>query len=84
VIDYSYVECSSACMTALAAFAAAHPAHRAREVARALERGRRFVLKARPPAAPARHPCEPHGVLLDAVGEVHDVVDCAAGQLPDG
>ena len=45
MIDYSYVECTSACMTALRAFADAHPAHRAREIARAMERGRRFVLK---------------------------------------
>lgn len=45
VIDYSYVECTSACMTALRAFADAHPGHRSREIARAMERGRRFVLK---------------------------------------
>ncbi len=45
VIDYSYVECTSACMTALRAFADAYPGHRPREIARAMERGRRYVLK---------------------------------------
>ena len=45
VIDYSYVECTSACMTALRVFADAHPGHRSREIGRAMERGRRFVLK---------------------------------------
>ncbi|KAK9835241.1 hypothetical protein WJX81_008273 [Elliptochloris bilobata] len=47
VIDYSYVECTSACMTALRAFATAHPDHRPREVSRAMDRGRRYVLQAR-------------------------------------
>ncbi len=47
VIDYSYVECTSACMTALAAFAAAHPRHRAHDISRAQDRGSRFVLKVR-------------------------------------
>ena len=58
VIDYSYVECTSACMTALAAFSAAHPRHRARDIARAQDRGCRFVLKVRstpPCTAMGRH-----------------------------
>jgi cycloartenol synthase len=43
MVDYSYVECSSACMTALAAFRARYPEHRRAEIAAALERGRKFV-----------------------------------------
>ena len=33
MIDYSYVECTSACMTSLAEFAHAHPQHRSAEIA---------------------------------------------------
>ena len=45
VIDYSYVECSSACVTALSAFLEAFPAHpRAAEIRRALARGKRYIL----------------------------------------
>ena len=33
VIDYSYVECTSACMSSLADFAHADPQHRAAEIA---------------------------------------------------
>jgi cycloartenol synthase len=49
VIDYPYVECSSACMTALAAFAKVHPEHRKAEIARSLAAGRRFVLGSQRP-----------------------------------
>jgi squalene/oxidosqualene cyclase-like protein len=43
MIDYSYVECSSACMTALAAFRRSYQTHRAEEIAIALSRGARFI-----------------------------------------
>ncbi len=43
MIDYSYVECSSAAVCALAALAKQFPSHRAAEVRRAVERGRGFV-----------------------------------------
>jgi cycloartenol synthase len=43
VIDYSYVECASACMTALAEFQHKHPEHRRAEVAASLNRGQRFI-----------------------------------------
>ncbi|GAB4817280.1 hypothetical protein N2152v2_004326 [Parachlorella kessleri] len=43
VIDYSYVECSSACITALAAFRKAQPEHRAEEVSRSIQRGVEWV-----------------------------------------
>lgn len=45
VIDYSYIECSSACITALAAFQKRDPEHRAAEIARSLARGEKFMLK---------------------------------------
>jgi len=44
IVDYSYVECSSACITALGAFRAKYPEHRAAEVNRALTRGRDYIL----------------------------------------
>lgn len=45
VIDYSYVECSSACVTALCAFLDAFPSHpRRREIERALARGKKYIL----------------------------------------
>ena len=43
MIDYSYVECSSASMTALAAFNRHFPTHRSGEVTAALARGERFI-----------------------------------------
>ena len=49
MIDYSYVECTSACMTALAEFSHKHPGHRAAEVGAALARGQRFVLREQRP-----------------------------------
>ncbi len=39
IVDYSYVECSGACMTALCAFRPRFPGHRQAEIARSLQRG---------------------------------------------
>lgn len=44
VIDYPYVECSSACVTALAAYRASGAGHRSAEVDAAIEAGVRFIL----------------------------------------
>ena len=43
MIDYSYVECSMASLSALYAFRAAYPCHRRGEVDRAIRRGRSFI-----------------------------------------
>ena len=43
MIDYSYVECSSACLTALKAFHEQHPDHRRDEVLNSIIRGREFL-----------------------------------------
>jgi squalene/oxidosqualene cyclase-like protein len=43
MIDYTYVECTSACVTALAAFAKDFPHHRTREVQRAIRSGADFI-----------------------------------------
>ena len=43
MIDYSYVELSSACITALAKFTARFPKHRASEIKRSIQRGSRFI-----------------------------------------
>lgn len=43
MIDYSYVECSSACISALKAFTAVDPEYRAGEVLNAIKAGGRFV-----------------------------------------
>lgn len=43
MIDYSYVECSSACITALKGFAKALPGHRSAEIINAIEAGRGFI-----------------------------------------
>ncbi len=45
MIDYSYVECTSACVQALAAFRQHHPGHRRAEISQAIDRGRRFILQ---------------------------------------
>ena len=45
VIDYNHVECTSACVTALAAFAARRPAHRAREIAAAIAHAVRYIKR---------------------------------------
>ena len=49
MIDYSYVECSSACMTALAAFREQHPAVRAADIRKAIARGRQYLLSIQRP-----------------------------------
>ena len=43
MIDYSYVECSSACITALAAFAAQYPSHRAAQIGTSIKAGGEFL-----------------------------------------
>ena len=43
MIDYSYVELSSACVTALAKFRKEYPTHRRAEVDRAIVRGSKFI-----------------------------------------
>jgi cycloartenol synthase len=43
VIDYPYVECSSACITALAAFHHAQPAHRTRQILGSIRKGIKFI-----------------------------------------
>jgi squalene/oxidosqualene cyclase-like protein len=43
MIDYSYVECSSACVTALAHFAQDQPGHRTVEVMNAIQAGGQFL-----------------------------------------
>jgi squalene/oxidosqualene cyclase-like protein len=43
MIDYSYVECTAACLRALARYRECHPGRRDREIAEAIDRGARFV-----------------------------------------
>ncbi|EFJ43592.1 hypothetical protein VOLCADRAFT_96220 [Volvox carteri f. nagariensis] len=43
IVDYSYVECTSACITALAAFRKRHPDHRPSEISAALGRAEAFI-----------------------------------------
>ena len=43
MVDYSYVECSSACMSALCAFRKRHPEYRTGEVLIALGRGKEYI-----------------------------------------
>lgn len=43
MIDYSYVECSSACMSALLTFSKEYPVHRTEEIARAMMDGSKFI-----------------------------------------
>lgn len=45
MVDYNHVECSSACVTALTAFRARHPDHRADEIARSLRRGIKYLKR---------------------------------------
>lgn len=45
VIDYSYVECSSACITALTAFVEQYPQHRSREISSSLQRGLDYIKR---------------------------------------
>ena len=44
IVDYSYVECSSACITALAAMQKQYPQHRRGEMNRALQRGKDYIV----------------------------------------
>jgi squalene/oxidosqualene cyclase-like protein len=44
MVDYSYVECTSACVQALRQFAARYPYHRGRDIAGAVEQGVRYIL----------------------------------------
>ena len=43
MIDYSYVECTMACITALKGFSRAQPDHRPTEVLDAIQAGRKFI-----------------------------------------
>ncbi|CAN5302566.1 squalene--hopene cyclase [soil metagenome] len=43
MIDYSYTECTSACIRALSEFKETYPAHRATEITKAIAQGIRFV-----------------------------------------
>lgn len=43
IVDYSYVECTSACITSLCAFRSQYPEHRPREIGAALARAERFI-----------------------------------------
>lgn len=43
MIDYSYVECSSACVTALVKFAEQYPSHRASEIQNSIQAGASFI-----------------------------------------
>jgi squalene cyclase len=43
MVDYSYVECSSACITALCAFRRRHPEYRTHDILNALGRGKEFI-----------------------------------------
>lgn len=49
MIDYSYPECTSACVQALVAYRDRDPAFRRNAVARAIRRGRRFLLRSQRP-----------------------------------
>lgn len=48
VIDYSYVECSSACITAMAAFSRCYPGHRSDELQRSISRGIQYIKRSVP------------------------------------
>lgn len=49
MIDYPHVECTSACIQALAAFRTRHPNVRRAEIDRAIDRGRNFLLSVQRP-----------------------------------
>src|SRR5260370_3424603 len=53
MVDYSYVECTSACVQALASYAGSQPKltlRMRRAISKAIARGRRFLLRAQTPA----------------------------------
>ena len=43
IIDYCYVECSSACITALTTFVKSHPEHRSKEISTSIKRGIKYI-----------------------------------------
>lgn len=43
MVDYSYVECTSACLQALLSFGSHYPSHRTAEVQQAMQRGAQFI-----------------------------------------
>jgi squalene/oxidosqualene cyclase-like protein len=49
MIDYSYVECTSACITALSKFHKVYPNHRTNQVLQAIEAGRTFLISIQRP-----------------------------------
>ena len=71
IVDYSYVECSSACITALAAMRKRYPQHRRAEVGRALQRGKDYILSIQLPdgswCAVGRPAARPLGKLYGVI-----------------
>jgi cycloartenol synthase len=49
VVDYNYVECTSACVTAMTAFAKNYPGHRTREIQRAISKAIKYVKSIQKP-----------------------------------
>ncbi|MEW5319594.1 MAG: hypothetical protein WDW38_010738 [Sanguina aurantia] len=49
IVDYSYVECTSACITALVAFRKQHPHHRKAEIQASLNKAEAFVRSTQRP-----------------------------------
>ena len=49
MIDYSYVECTSACITALHKFAKSYPKHRSADILNAIAAGKRFLTSIQRP-----------------------------------
>ena len=56
MIDYPYVECTSASIQALRLFARAHPGHRCEEVNTAISNGVHFILSIQRPDGSWRGP----------------------------
>lgn len=44
MIDYSYTECTSACVRALCEFKEQHPSYKSKEIDQAVKRGQQFIL----------------------------------------
>jgi len=49
VIDYCYVECSSACITAMTAFSRNYPGHRSDEIHKSMTRGIKYIKSIQKP-----------------------------------
>ena len=49
VVDYNHVECTSACVTAMTAFAKNYPGHRTREIQRFITKAMRYVKSIQKP-----------------------------------